>query len=56
MKRFICLGFVALTVAAFSGCGSEPKATSTGVDDSVVQTEEQMESMAEQNASDMQSQ
>ncbi|WP_158222591.1 hypothetical protein [Rhodopirellula sp. MGV] len=56
MKRFIGLGLVMLSVASFAGCGNEPKATSTGVDNSVVHTDEQMESMAEQNASDMQSQ
>ncbi|MCD0460652.1 hypothetical protein [Roseiconus lacunae] len=56
MKRFFCLSVLFVSAALVAGCGNQPEATSTGVDDSVVHTEEQMESMAEQNASDMQSQ
>ena len=38
------------------GCGPDDSVTVAPVDDSVVHSEEEMEQMAEQNASDMRSQ
>jgi hypothetical protein len=55
MPKFCLSASLFLFCAMAAGCDADKSATVSGVDDSVVHTEEQMQELEAQNASDMRS-
>jgi hypothetical protein len=54
-KKLVAVGALIFCLGGFVGCAPDNDVTVSGVDDSVVHTEEQMEEMAASNEADMMS-